>query len=281
MLSGDRLRTTCIAVGGVVLLGLVVAACSAATSHGARHEATSTSATSAPTTTATSVVPVTNTATFPVVIVQAMAQFSPLPAGARAPVRLPSVQGYITAQTVGLAGEDNVTLIATSQPEPVNSPALSSANAGREVASFKTTPTASPSNAQANLAQQKSNAIVACGGPSSPLRLANGTAATTCPTLDGAAIDWSVGPWAVQVLTLDGTTPSTAEADHLVGELGSLPASDVGGIVSVVVPGNPSAGTADTAALAWTVGADAYQVRSSDDPDSAVFVADAMRPYPA
>lgn len=219
---------------------------------------------------------------FPAVIVQAMAQFSPLPAGAEAPIHLPVVTGYVTAQTGGLGGQDNVTLVATSTPMPVNSPQLASANAGREIASFSTTPTASTANASTALSQARSQSIASCGGPSSPVTLSTGTPATTCPTLDGAAVNWSIGPWQVQVMTLDGTTPSTAEAGHVDALLHStgLPASDAGGIVSVVVPGKPSAGSADTAALEWTRGADVYQVRSSDDPDSAIAVAAAMRPYP-
>jgi hypothetical protein len=211
-----------------------------------------------------------------------MAQFDPLPSGAEAPIRLPSASGYVTAQTGGLGGQDNVTLVATSQPLPVNSPALSSGGAGQELASFSTTPTASASNASAALAQAKSQSIDSCEGPSQPVTLPGGTAATSCPTLDGAALDWNVGAWVVQVVTLSGTAPSTEEAGQVASELTSagLPVSVGGGIVSVVVPGSPSAGSADTAAVEWIAGSDVYEVRSSDDPSSALAVAAAMRPYP-
>lgn len=287
MLSGAA-RSPCrhrscppVLLAGTLTLGLLSAACSS--SHAATTRRTTTSAppdstTSAPPPTTTT----TATITFPAVIGQAMAQFDPLPAGARAPVRLPAVNGFVSAQTGGLGGQDNVTLIVTPTQLPVNSPALSS-GAGRELASFSTTPTASASNASGELARARSQSIAGCQGPSTAIVLAGGVAATTCPTIEGAAVNWTVGTWNVQVLTLDGTTPSTAEANHLAPVItaASLPQSDAGGVLSVVVPGSPSAGSADTAALEWTVGADVYQVRSSDDPDSALAVAGAMRPYPA
>jgi hypothetical protein len=218
---------------------------------------------------------------FPSVVVQAMAQFSPLPSGAEAPIRLPQFSGFATAQTGGLGGQDNVTLIATPAPVPINSAQLNSSG-GTEIAAFSTTPTASVSNAQSALTQAKSQSIEACGGPSQPETLGGGTQATTCPTLDGAAIDWSYQGWQVQVLTLNGTNPSVDEANQVASALSAsgVPGGDGGGILSVQVPGSSSAGTSDTAALEWTVGPDVYQVRSSDSPVDAVQVAAAMRPFP-
>ncbi|MHB8329921.1 MAG: hypothetical protein ACYDD6_09930 [Acidimicrobiales bacterium] len=264
--------------GAVLALGLLAASCTGrVTAPGAHQSTPPTTSTPAATGATTGAKP-----EFPPLVVQAMAQFVPLPAGAEAPIRLPATSGYLTAQTGGLGGEANVTLIAATQSLPVNSPQLSSASAGREVASFSTTPTASGANASAALQQAKSQAIAACGGPSHPVTLADGTPATSCPTLDGAALDWVVAGWQVQVLTLSGTTPSTDEADHLSSVLraGGLPAADGGGLVSVVVPGDASAGPSDTAALEWVAGPDVYQVRSSDDPTAAMAVATAMRPYP-
>ncbi len=210
-----------------------------------------------------------------------MAQFTPLPAGARAPVRLPAESGYFSAQTGGIGGQDNVTLVVASQAYPVNSPQLSASNS-REVASFATTPTSSSTSAQGGLTQDEKQSIDGCQGPSTSVTLTGGVPATTCPTVSGAAVNWRAGTWVVQVVTLGGSSPSTTEADHVAALLaaGSLPASDVGGMVSVVVPANSSTGTSDTADLEWTVGAALYQVRSSDDPDAAIAVAGAMTPYP-
>jgi len=264
----------------MALLGLIVTGCSSSHAAAGSHHAGTTTPTAAQVSASGS--STTSGAGFPALVVAAMAEFNPVAAGAQAPHTLPQVSGYLTAETSGLGGQDNVTLIATATPVPVDSPSLSSSSAGREVASFSTTPTASAANAQSQMAQARGQAIASCGGPSHPVTLSGGVAATTCPTLDGAAIDWSDGAWAVQVLTLDGTTPSTAEADTLAARLAGdgLPTSDGGGIVTAVVPGNPSAGSSDTAALEWAKGADVYQVRSSDDPTSALAVAAAMRPYP-
>ena len=293
MLSGDARPTSrtapraspgtqvLAASAGIVVLGLLAGACSA-TSAAPRRPSTTTSApttstTGAPTTTTTA------TPTFPAVIVQAMAQFEPLPAGAQAPIRLPAVSGYLTAETGGLGGQDNVTLVTTRSPTPVDSPALSPAGAGSELASFSTTPTTSASTAAGALSQARSQELASCQGTPASASLPGGGAATTCATLEGAAVDWTVGNWAVQVLTLSGSAPSMAEAGHVASQLAAdgLPPSDAGGIVSVVVPANASAGSSSTAALEWTVGADVYQVRSGDDPDGALAVAAAMRPYPA
>ena len=238
------------------------------------------------TTTTTTTVP----AGFPAVVMQAMAQFTPFPAGAQAPIRLPPVSGYVTAETGGLGGQANVTLIVTPSPVPVDSPSLSSTAAGRELASFSTTSTASAAAAQGELAGDRSQSLASCQGASSPLTLGDGTKAASCPTVEGSAIDWDIGNWALQVLALDGSTPPIGEADHIDtlvaggasgnAPTGGLPVGDTGGIASVVVPGSSSAGSADTAAIEWTVGADVFQVRSSDDPDSAFAVAAAMRPFP-
>ena len=210
-----------------------------------------------------------------------MAQFHPLPAGAEAPVRLPPEPGYLTAQTGGLGGQDNVTVVETTAPVPVNSSGLSSSQS-KELASFATTATASASNAQGQLVQQRSLAIASCGGASQPVTLADGTAATSCPTLDGAALTWQHAGWTVQVVTLDGQAPSTSEASQVESTLGGspLPAGGDGGFISVQVPASASAGSSTTAAIEWATGADDYQVRSSDDPVGAIEVASAMRPYP-
>ncbi|MGH9029470.1 MAG: hypothetical protein ACRDV4_07630 [Acidimicrobiales bacterium] len=276
---------------GAVGLSLLLAGCSSGgTRPGAiRHSTTSSSATTtsaAPPTTSppSSSASTTTTAPpppFPAVVVQAMAQFVPLPAGAEAPLRLPPVSGYLTAQTGGLGGEDNVTLIATPSPVPVNSPDLTSSG-GTELASFSTTPTASTSNASSSLSQAKGQSIDACGGPSVPETLSGGTAATSCPTLDGEALDWTFEGWSVQVITLSGTSPSTAEADQVQSALSSsgVPTSSGNGFVTVEVPANSSVGSSDTAAVEWVVGADLYQVRSSDNPVGAIQTAAAMRPYP-
>ena len=231
----------------------------------------------------TTAAPATTTApTFPAVVVQAMAQFQPLPAGAEAPIRLPQEQGYVTAQTGGIGGQANVTLVVASQPVPVNSPNLSSSQT-KELASFATTPTASTANAQGQLAQQKNLAVAPCGGASQPVTLADGTQATSCPTLNGAALTWQHAGWAVQVVTLSGQSPSTTEASQIEATLvaAPLPAAGAGGFVSIQVPANASVGPSTTAAVEWAIGADDYQVRSSDDPVGALEVASAMRPYPA
>ena len=235
------------------------------------------------TTAVTTTAPTTTAApAFPAVVVQAMAQFQPLPAGAEAPLRLPPVQGYLTAQTGGIGGQDNVTLVVTSQPVPVNSPNLSSSQT-RELASFATTPTSSESGAEAQLSQQKSLAIASCAGPSQAVSLTDGTQATSCPTLNGAALTWQHAGWAVQVVTLSGQAPPTSEASQIEATLAGapLPAGGTGGFVSVQVPANASVGPSTTAAVEWTTGADDYQVRSSDDPVGALEVASAMRPYPS
>ncbi len=237
-----------------------------------------TTTSSAPTTTTTTTAP---RPVFPSIVVEAMAQFVPRPAGAEAPIRLPPFTGYVTAQTGGLGGEANTTLIATPKPVAVNSPELSPSG-GSELASFSTTPTASVSNAQSSLARQKSQSIAACGGPSQTVSLSDGAQATTCPTLDGATVNWHSAGWQIQVLTLNGTNPSTAEASQIAQTIAAsgLPSSAGGGIVTVEVPANPSVGTLDTAALAWALGADFYQVRSTDNPTDAIDVAAAMRQYP-
>jgi len=277
-------------VAGLVPLALVSAACSGGLPRHADAPTTTsppTSSSIAPTTTS-SVTTTTAPAGFPSVIVQAMAEFSPLPAGARAPIRLPATTGDITAETAGLGGEANVTLIATTSPVTVDSPALAS-GAGTELASFSTTPTASESNATTEVSGDRSRSQASCQGTANATALSDGTAAGTCSTAQGEALDWMAGSWSVQVLALDGASPPMAEADHiesLIGAAGpattALPSSGGGGaILSVVVPGGASAGSADTAALEWSVDADVYLVRSSDDPDAALAVAAAMRPYPA
>ena len=274
-----------LAAAGTLALLILAAGC--ATGPAAIRRTTTSTAAPASTevsTTTTDAPPSTTAApSWPAIVVQAMAQFVPPPAGARAPIRLPAENGYVTAQTGGLGGQANVTLVVTASPEPVNSTSRSSAVAGRALASFSTTPTASTANAASQLSNARSQSIAACGGPSTPAVLPGGVAATTCPTFEGAAVDWRVGSWTLQVLTLSGTTPSTSEAGRVAGLFSPAaePASDAGGVLSVVVPANSSVGSSDTAALEWTVGADVYQVRSSDDPDAALAVAAAMRPYPA
>ncbi len=269
----------------LVAVGVTAAGCSAKSKPSAAREASTTTTTVAPASaTTTSSAPTTTTTPkplFPSIVVEAMAQFVPLPAGAEAPARLPPFTGYVTAQTGGLGGEANTTLIATPRPVAVNSPELSSSG-GSELASFSTTPTASVSNAQSSLARQKSQSIAACGGPSQTVSLSNGVQATTCPSLDGATVNWLSAGWQFQVLTLDGTNPSTAEASQIARTIAAsgLPSSAGGGIVTVEVPANASVGTLDTAALAWTLGADFFQVRSTDNPTDAIEVAAAMRPYP-
>lgn len=186
----------------------------------------------------------------------------------------------MTAQAGGLAGVDTVTLYA---PGTTSGGRGGTAGGLRELASFTTTATASPAASAAAQRQAAERSIDACAGGSRPLRLADGTTATTCPTVDGAAVDWAHAGWTVQVVTLDGTTPATGAAT-LVDDLlrsGGLPPGASGGFVSVVVPGNPSAGTADTADVQWSSGADEYTVRTQDDPSAALAVAAAMRPYPA
>ncbi|MHB1716199.1 MAG: hypothetical protein ACYCV5_02495 [Acidimicrobiales bacterium] len=285
-------------IATMVIGGLLAAGCGGGAAVTGRHRSTSPAAvapkTVAPTTTTVprapqttpsttpSTQPVTpSTPTFPALVVQAMSQFNPLPAGAEAPERLPGVPGYLTAQTGGLGGQDNVTLIATTQPVAVNSPSLSTSAAGTEIASFSTTPTASTANASAALAQARSQSIDTCAGPSQTVSVAGGITATSCPTVDGAALTWNQGTWIVQVVTLSGTTPSSAEAASVAGDIASfgLPSGAADGMVGVVVPGNPSAGAADTAVLEWTKGADVYEVRSSDNPPAAITLAAAMRPY--
>jgi hypothetical protein len=271
-------------LSALVALASTAAACSAPTARHAGPTTTATSSTiTAPTSTTSAGPPGTASGqpAFPAVIVQAMATFDPLPAGAEAPIRLPAEHGDISAQTGGIGGQDNVTLVVAPQPYPVNSPQLSASNS-RELASFATTPTSSPASARAALSRDEEQSIDACQGPTSPLTLSGGVGATTCPTVEGEAVGWRAGAWTVQVVTLGGSSPSTDEADDLAAELvpGSLPASDVGGMVSVVVPANPSVGRSPTADIEWAVGADLYQVRTDDDPDGALAVAGAMRPYP-
>lgn len=258
--------------------GVALAACSGAAPHALHRSPPTTEVTTSSTTT-----PTTTTApAFPQVVVDAMAQFVPLPAGARAPIRLPAVTGYLTAQTGGLGGQDNVTLVITPQPVPVNSPTLQSSHT-TELASFATTLTTSSANAHAQIVQQQSQTIASCGGASSQAALGDGTVATSCPTLDGAALTWQRAGWTIQVIDFSGTAPPTAEATQVESTLSGtgLPMADGGGFVSVQVPANASVGTSTTIAVLWSVGADDYQVRSSDDPIAAIEVAAAMRPYPS
>ena len=277
----------------LALSGLLVAACSGGTpvtNRARSHGPTTSLPPPAPppaTTTTTVEITTTTAAGFPSVIVQAMREFSSIPVGARAPATLPATAGFVTAETGGLGGQVNVTLIATTSPMAVGSPALTSSGAGRELASFSTTPTASTSNAATELAGDRARTQASCQGATAPLSLADGTAGSTCSTIQGEVVDWMLGSWAVQVLSLSGQSPPTDEANRLEAQVGraappttELPASDAGGILSVVVPGTASAGSTDTAALEWTVGADLYQVRSGDDPGAALEVAAAMRPYP-
>lgn len=268
-------------LASLAVLAGATASCSSSSS--ATTSTTSSVSTSTSTTTtlpATTAPPTTAPPAFPAVVVEAMAEFKPLPSGAEAPFSLPPESGYVSAETGGIGGQDNVTLVVAAQPYPVDSPQLSATNS-RELASFATTPTGSPTTAQSGLTQDEKQSIDVCQGPASPMTLTGGVSASSCPTSTGAAITWYAGPWTVQVVTLDGSSPSTTEADHLAGELAAaLPTSDKDGMVSVVVPANASAGSSDTADIEWTVGADLYQVRSSDDPDGAVAVARAMRPYP-
>jgi len=270
----------------ILLLCLIASGCSTGKSNSAtRHPLPRSTTTSPPTTSTvvtTTAAPTTSPApTFPSVVSQAMAQFVPLPAGAEAPIRLPQVSGYLTAETGGLGGQDNVTLIVTSSPVPVNSPTLTSSG-GTELAAFTNIATASDSNADSQLAQAKSQSIDSCGGASQALTLADGTAATSCPTLDGEAVNWTFDGWTVQVVTLSGSTPSVGEADQADSTLHSagVPTSSGAGIVSVVVPANSSVGQSDTSALEWVLGPNVYQVHSSDNPVAAIDVAAQMRPYP-
>ncbi|MHB8439247.1 MAG: hypothetical protein ACYDD4_08810 [Acidimicrobiales bacterium] len=235
---------------------------------------------------ASSTVPTTPAVKFPAVVVQAMAEFGTLPAGAEAPGSVPSVTGtgFVTAQTSGLAGVDNVTLIDAPTPTTVDSPALSATGAGRELGSYSTTATSSPAAAGAAIAQARGEAVLDCAGSTTSVVVPGlSSAATGCPTIEGEAIDVTVGTWTIQVLTLNGSSPSTAEASALAEKLtaSGFPGPSVAGLVSVVVPANASAGNADTANIEWIEGADLYQVRSSDDPSAALDIALAMRPYPA
>lgn len=213
-----------------------------------------------------------------------MAQFSPLPEGAEAPIRLPVTPGPVSAQASGLGGSDTVSLfvgVGSSGPGIVGGE--QSSGGSQELASFTTTATTSDAAAGSAMTSARQRAIDGCTGSSQPITLSDGTTATTCPTVDGAAINWRFDGWSVQVVTLGGGSPSSLAASTVDGDLRSdgLPAGDGPGFVSVVVPANASVGDAQTAEVAWRAGADDYDVRSQDDPAAALAIAAAMRPYPA
>jgi hypothetical protein len=211
------------------------------------------------------------------VVVAAMRQFVPLPAGAEAPDVLPVPERSVTAQASGLGGVDTVTLSTTPTSGGGSTGAIV------ELASFTTTATASPADAASALATERSRSVDGCAGPVRAAVVPGTSGATTCPTVDGDALTWHMAGWTVQVVDLAGSHSPTALAAAVAAVLrhDGLPSTTTPGFVSVVTPSNPSVGTATTADLAWRVGASLHEVRSQDDPDAAIAVAAAMVPYPS
>lgn len=199
-----------------------------------------------------------------------------------APNALPSTHLSVSAEaTKSLDGSYAVTLIATSSPEPVNSPNLgpSAADPSSDLGTFSTTPVASSGSAASYL----QSALTSCAGPKVPVTLTGnaGTSATSCSTAQGPVVSWSTGSWKVVVVDEGGTTVPSSEAAALASWLTShsLPKASQGA-VSVTVPGTPQAGPAITSAVIWYLGDDVYQVSTSGSEMAALYLAASMRPWP-
>lgn len=249
----------------------------------------STATSAPPTTTTTITVPTTTTTAptttttvpFPAVIEEAMETMQPRPAGLEAPDMLPSAPAAVSAEASGLGGTYSVTLIATPTVEPVNSPQLgaSAANSASDLGTFSTIPSSSPATAAGYLRSSAAQDISACSGADKPLVLGS-TAAVTCPTAQGPAVNWAVGHWKVQVQNIGGREPALASANTLASWLRGdhLPAA-ADGLISVAVPGTPEAGTATHAVILWAQGADVYQT-SAPGTLEALYLATWMKPWP-
>jgi hypothetical protein len=212
-----------------------------------------------------------------------MQVLQPPASGMEAPKTLPPTNASVSAEAnKSLDGSYSVTLIATANPEPVNSPDLgpAAANPSSDLGTFSTTPVSS-GGAASNYLQ---SALSGCDGHEQPLRLTGtaSTTATTCSTSQGPAVVWDVGTWKVQVLDEGGTAVPSSEAATLADWLAahSLPTARQG-VVTITVPGSPQAGTTTTSAVIWYLGADIYQVSAPGGELAALDLAASMRPWPA
>lgn len=200
-----------------------------------------------------------------------------------APSSLPATSAAVSAEaTKGLDGSYSVTLIATSNTLPVNSPELGSAAANPRslLGTFSTTPVASVDAAASYLQTTAGQDLATCSGPQSPANLP-GTAATTCQTAQGPAVSWTSGVWKVQVLDQGGTQPATSVAASLASWLSSHTLPEAAqGVVSVSVPGSAAEGTSTTSVVVWYAGHDVYQVSAPGQQLSALEIAASMRPWP-
>ena len=213
--------------------------------------------------------PEVQTTAFPAVVNAAMQTFAPEP-GLEAPASLPPTENAVSAQTTDLGGSDSVTLIATPIALPVNDPSLSyspSTNLG----TFTSSPTADVAAANRFMTTDATNTLASCAGAAIPTRVL-GLSATECSTLQGSAVNWTVGNWRIQVLSAGTTAAPTAEATEVQQWIAAndLPVASAG-IFSAVAPAS--------SALAWTNGKGVYQTRSTQSVAAAAQLATAMRPW--
>jgi hypothetical protein len=212
-----------------------------------------------------------------------MEALQPPPSGMEAPAKLPATLGAVSAEaTKGLDGSYSVTLVATQQQLPVNSPELGAAAANPRslLGTFSTTPVASAAAAASYLHTAASQDLASCTGPKASASFA-GTPATTCETSEGPAVSWSSGAWKVQVLDQGGDQFPTSQASSLASWLGghSLPAA-AQGVVAVSVPASAAEGSSVTSEVVWYSGQDVYQVSVPGSELGALQLASSMRPWP-
>jgi len=211
-----------------------------------------------------------------------MAALQPPAAGLEAPDTLPHAAAAISAEASGLGGTYSVTLIATSLPEPVNSPeiAAAAANPASDLGTFSTIVTTSTATAARYLRESSDEDLSVCAGTAAAMRIA-AEVASTCPTALGPAVNWQAGAWRAQVDHLGGAGPALRATKLVMAWLAThaLPASTAGGLVAISVPGTRAAGAAVTAVVVWAHGSDIYQVRAAGSALSALSLAVAMAPW--
>ena len=211
-----------------------------------------------------------------------MKTFDPLPPGAEAPATIPPAPAAVSAEATGLGGTDSVTLIATAVPEPVNSPEVAKAAAGTssELGQFSTTATSSAAAAVSHVTTQANLLISTCSGHATAVALP-GRRATSCPSGQGPVVTFRAGAWEVQVQDFEGSTTPKAAATAIASWLATHqfpPASK--GLASVTLPGDAAAGPQATTELAWSAGADDYQVSGRGNYLAVLELSTDMRPWP-
>jgi hypothetical protein len=223
----------------------------------------------APTTVSTTTpAPTTTVPRFPSVINSAMQSFRPAPAGLVAPDQLPTTTGAVSAEATGLGGTYTVTLVATPSALPVNDPAISG-GPGSDLGSFSTTPASSAANAQGLVTSDAQQDLAACTSTPSMVPLGAGFVGKSCATIQGSAIDFTHGPWQIQV---QGSTSDAQAIATWVHQYG-LPTASTGLILAVT-------GSSASEAIEWANGPDAYQVRSANGDVAGLALADSLRPWP-